>query len=394
MSISQYLARYADDVIHRAPSLQGPWQHVVVVPALGESPAFVDQLAAAAAGANAPCLLIVVVNATDATPAAMHLANSELLDALSRAHDTSLTVVSVDRSSTGHRLPHGQGVGLARRIGCDLALALIAANAVTTPWIHLTDADAALPGDYFTAPARHPDAVALTYRFRHLGGEALALYDLSLRYYVEGLRWAGSSYAHHTIGSTLAVTAGAYAAVRGVPLRTAGEDFYLVNKLAKVGRIATPATAPVLLAERASCRVPFGTAPATRRIAEELAQKQPFCLYHPGCFARLQTLLAALDAAAAGAPLILDDPYLQSAAEALGIAAAVADARGRTRQPTAMRRRLRDWFDGFRTLKLIHALRDAGLANQPWRLALAEAPWADAALREATPWLRQACTPA
>ena len=29
------------------------------------------------------------------------------------------------------------------------------------------------------------------------------------------------------------------------------------------------------------------------------------------------------------------------------------------------RKRLRDWNDAFRTLKLIHALRDAGLTNVP-----------------------------
>jgi hypothetical protein len=34
---------------------------------------------------------------------------------------------------------------------------------------------------------------------------------------------------------------------------------------------------------------------------------------------------------------------------------------------------LHTWFDGFRTLKLVHGLRAAGFASIPWRLALSDA---------------------
>ena len=65
------------------------------------------------------------------------------------------------------------------------------------------------------------------------------LYEYSLRYYVAGLTYAQSPYAFHTIGSTMAVNAEHYASVRGFPRREAGEDFYLLNKLAKVGSVHT-----------------------------------------------------------------------------------------------------------------------------------------------------------
>ena len=48
------------------------------------------------------------------------------------------------------------------------------------------------------------------------------------------MKYARSPYAFHTIGSTMAVSANHYAKVRGFPKREAGEDFYLLNKLAKV----------------------------------------------------------------------------------------------------------------------------------------------------------------
>ena len=65
-----------------------------------------------------------------------------------------------------------------------------------------------------------------------------------MSYYVAGLAMAGSRYAHHSLGSTIAVHAKTYAAVRGYPKRSAGEDFYLLNKICKlapVERLAGPA---------------------------------------------------------------------------------------------------------------------------------------------------------
>ena len=64
---------------------------------------------------------------------------------------------------------------------------------------------------------------------------ATALYELRLHHYVLGLEYAGSPYAYHTLGSCLAVKADAYAQVRGFPKRAGAEDFYLLNKLAKLG---------------------------------------------------------------------------------------------------------------------------------------------------------------
>ena len=45
--------------------------------------------------------------------------------------------------------------------------------------------------------------------------------------------------------------------------------------------------------------------------------------------------------------------------------------------PVARLRRLHDWFDGFRTLKLIHHLRDQGSSSLPWQEAIRRAPFMD-----------------
>src|SRR6185295_2791724 len=108
-------------------------------------------------------------------------------------------------------------------------------------------------------------------RFRHeaTGDAALdgahALYEVRLRYDVLGLASAGSPWAMHAIGSTLAVGVEAYAAVRGFPRRMAGEDFHLLAKLAKIGRVVRAGGEPIRLRSRSSDRVPFGTGAAVAR---------------------------------------------------------------------------------------------------------------------------------
>jgi hypothetical protein len=448
--VAKYLARYASreaglaDALGRV--LSRPYQHVCVVPAMGESGRLLDGLAPAMRNERALCVL--VINARDAAERWVHTRNHELIAALHRRarevveiaqgppiwlcrgvaagdvaaegvaaegvaaegvdadadEDATIDVLVIDRARSGWRLPAREGVGLARRIGCDMALALHQAGWIGSRWIHTTDADATLPAGYFAAARQAPDtSVALTYPFWHQTegelGAALSLYEISLRYYVLGLRWAGSPYAFHTIGSTLAVDAGAYAAVRGVPRRMAAEDFYMLAKLAKLGPVTRPAVAPIRLRQRKALRVPFGTAPATARIAEKLARGQLFTLYHPHSFAALGCWLEAMGRFAGDPAMNADacvgqctgagagglampgglDPELARALhvalEGQDAARMLADARARVNSPAALGRRLDGWFDAFRTLKLIHGMRDAGLATMPWQQALTGAPF-------------------
>ncbi|WP_428264485.1 hypothetical protein [Haliangium sp.] len=415
--ITQYLKRYAAPEAALAVA-GGRYEHVCVIPALDESATLLTGLEPARCHGRWLCVL--VVNATaDATPA-VRARNAALVRDLAaacrgpvvpladappmwRGDRGGYDLLVVDRSSDSHALPAGQGVGLARRIGADIALAHRAAGIVRSRWIHLTDADVELPGDYFTAAAAAPaKACALLYPFWHRDGDdaaidaATGLYELYLRYHRLGLAWAGSPYAWHTVGSTLAVDAEAYAAVRGVPRRQAGEDFYLIDKLVKLGPIAEPASGPVLITARRSQRAPFGTGAATATIAAELARGQVYEIYHPRVYALLGAWLRALerfaDAPAEAAEAALDaavhangtgasrcspdeHTLLARAVDAIGARAALADTHARARSPAARRRRVEHWFDAFRTLKLIHALRDLGLASRPWPEALTRAPF-------------------
>ena len=144
------------------------------------------------------------------------------------------------------------------------------------------------------------DVAAAVFPFRHEPSpdphvtRATALYELSLRYYVAGLAWAGSPYAFHTLGSIFAVTTDAYAAVRGFPRRDAAEDFYLLNKAAKIGNVARVASAPVRIRSRVSDRTPFGTGASVGRAT--MTTERVF--YAPECFVGLRSVLESLSSLA------------------------------------------------------------------------------------------------
>lgn len=210
-------------------------------------------------------------------------------------------------------------------------------------------------------------------------------YEASLRYYVLGLKSAGSAYAFHSIGSSIAVSADAYAAVRGFPRRAAAEDFYLLNKLAKVGKLEPQAGAPIELSGRVSPRVPFGTG---RAVGDHLEGRKRISAYHPTVFRYLGAWLRSLDtfAGAAGeTPLTecleqgcagdpeVDPERLHSILLSEGDWEAAETAGKRRRAGATLAKHLRDTFDGFRTRKLIHTLRDRHFASRSLESAVEEA---------------------
>ena len=391
--LEQYLGRYAEREAGIAQLLGEHYRRVLVVPVHREDASLLDGYRRAALLAPGRTLCVVVVNDTEVSAeSALSLRDlSARLEAPRVIADDppvllgrlpELDVLVIDRASSGFTLPAAQGVGLARKIGADLALAMWRGQLIETPLLYSSDADVVLPDDYFESALEPPEATARLYRFWHEpGGDAVidratALYEISLRYYVLGLRAAGSPYAMHTIGSTICIDAWAYAAVRGFPRRKAGEDFYMLDKLAKLGQVADVPGSPIAIRSRRSERVPFGTGRGVSRLLET----GTLSLYEPEVFVMLGEFLTSLDdfavhgdaerfvtglgrAGGRGAALLSD------LARAWQLPAVLAGARSQSTDVAQLRRRLHTWFDAFRTLKLVHALRDGGLPSLPWRSA-------------------------
>ena len=288
-------------------------------------------------------------------------------------------ILCIDTEQIFGATADSDGVGRARKIGCDTALQWMTTGVIKSEWICSTDADATLPENYLSRLDESPaDSSALLYPFRHDSSEdgrtteACLRYELRLHHYVLGLQYSRSPYAYHTLGSCLAVRASNYAQVRGFPVRSAAEDFYLLNKLAKTGRIVQLAGRCISLAARPSTRVPFGTGPAVRRIseAENMCDKRLY--YHPSCFEALRYVLEGM-----ADPAVTCETTLHEQLETLGLSATLARAsmetlgklglagaidhcRRQSSDAKGFMKHFHQWFDGFRTLKLIHGLRDAG----------------------------------
>jgi hypothetical protein len=412
---AQYFARYAEPEIALVDQLSERYLAALVVPVCGEAPSLLAGFERALSAAKERVLLLLVVNATEAASANVQADNQRLLAHLAgefsarRAltHDRVATrgwlaraehhdLLWLDRASVGARLPAREGVGMARKLGGDLAALLWARGQLNCPLIACSDADVTLPDDYFqqlTEPVSESrPSAAWLWPYRHEpGGDpaidaATVLYEISLRYYVLGLAAAGSCYAYQSVGSTLCVEASAYLSVRGVPKREAAEDFYLLDKLSKVGPLRRPVVTPLGIRARASERVPFGTGRRSREIASELAGGGQFQLYSPSVFRALAAVLEGLDDFAQSAEVAALERAIElrvpdiahsvrQVLAGLGTFAALAGAAGQAPPGAVLRRRIHTWFDSLRTLRFVHGLRDHCLPSLPWRTALTSAPF-------------------
>ena len=333
-----YLARYAEPEAKRGPSATRTYRHVLSIPAFDETGDFLQRVLPRGA---ADLLVILVANAPDHVKRedAAFARTLDLLDlagGLDRARNVDVAIV--DRVNTP--VPRRAGVGLARKIGADIALRLIVERRIEIPVIFSTDADTALPPGYFEAA--EGQAAGWVYPFLHKSGdEDLArrglMYELSLRYYVNRLEYAGSPYAFHTLGSCMAIDATSYAKVRGFPRRNAAEDFYLLNKLAKVGRIRRLRAPVIEIEARVSTRVPFGTGPALAKVPRDPTTMPGYA------GATFEALKMFHESIAAGTTPSQPVPRLL---DAIGY------------QPKRDQRAIHTWFDAFRTLKFVHAARD------------------------------------
>jgi len=359
-------------------------EQVAVIPALAEYPALfntLDDLAANDNDALRRTLVICVVNNRAAPHASAEDIenNRETLRRLAERMqcDTAFRLAYVDAASPGRELPARDGVGLARKIGMDWGLAVLHRNGIPDGGLIALDADTRVDAEYlgatrafFTAEARW--AAVLDYEHPLEGPErevaAIACYELFLRYHELGLTYAGSPYAFPTIGSAMACTGRAYAAVSGMNRRQAGEDFYFLQQLAKTGPVERIPGTTVHPSPRASHRVPFGTGARVHTFLE--GTEDAYRVYHPEGYGIVKAWLAAVSAdLEAPADALLRHagnfaPALSAFLQAQGFEDVWPRFQKQHRDTAQLVRHFHSWFDGFRTLKLIHHLRDHGYPEQ------------------------------
>ncbi len=388
-----------------ARGVNGPWLPVgdtgpgfagaVVIPALAEGATLFATLSSLAV--NPPELLqrflvlVVVNNRPDAAPVDK-IDNQALLAGLTALANSlaPLRLSWVDAASPGRELPLNKGgVGLARKIGFDLALPLLEYSG-REPLLVALDGDTLVGPDYFQALVSHfaaAPAGAAVIPFCHQPGSsaeeqaAIDHYELYLRAYVLGLATAGSPYGFHTVGSAMACTAGAYVAAGGMNTRTAAEDFYFLQQLRKTAGVETVRGTLVRPSARPSHRVPFGTGRSVARLLRGEAASVLF--YGTECYRILGEWLALVNRRtdAAGAEMVQRSGTLSPCLAAYLIRYRFAEAwdnlRRNSRDDAALLAAFHSWFDGLRTMKLIHHLSDELLPRQaPERVMPGLLAWA------------------
>ncbi len=368
---------------------------VVVIPAYAEKELIFDTLASLAANDDAMLentLVLSVINNKAASPAVDKENNAQTLQLfrmlicgermnpcrlsgplhrlLQCIADRRLRLAFVDASSPGLEIPaNSGGVGMARKIGMDMALRVLK-NTSSKPRIILSlDADTRVQTDYLSSVRRfissgqaQTGVIAYAHQMPRdeVARQAICSYEIFLRYWVLGLQYAESPYAFHSIGSTMVTTADAYLSVRGMNRREAGEDFYFLNKLAKTGPVRQIKETVVYPSARISARVPFGTGAA---VGKRIAKAGPdHALYAPRTFRILKDWLALMedsfDRSESGILAMAKeiDAGLEAFLIGRGFLSDWPKIRRNTKDQKTYERQFHSWFDGFETLKLINYL--------------------------------------
>ncbi len=368
-------------------AIQDPWRiagcsessfaGAVVIPALAESAHLFATLRSLAA--NPPELLtlffvLVVVNHREDAPQGDKEDNYETLELLATQDPelAPLRLAWVDAASPGLEMPaKAGGVGLARKIGLDLALTRLDFTD-KSPLLICLDADTLVESSYLPAldcHFGHSTCGGAVIPFCHRPGEspeqqlAIDRYELFLRSYVLGLSLAGSPYAFHTVGSAMACTASAYLRMGGMNRRPAAEDFYFLQQLHRTAGVEQIQGTLVHPSPRPSHRVPFGTGRSISRTLWEDAGAVMF--YQPECFRILGDWLKTAtgspdrEAAAMLAEATAVSPHLAEYLESAGFTGVWEGLRKNHREEKALRSAFHGWFDGLKTMKLIHHLSAA-----------------------------------
>ena len=141
--LARYLERHAEPEARALPRLDRRFDRVLTIPAFDEAPDFLDRVLQRLDSTDG-LLIIVVVNAPDNADSNSLSTTRPFLTHLANAPGGVLPINRLDDP-----IPCKQGVGLARKIGADICCALIDKGDVTSPLIHMSDADVVLPPDYF-----------------------------------------------------------------------------------------------------------------------------------------------------------------------------------------------------------------------------------------------------
>lgn len=296
------------------------------------------------------------------------------------AEQTKIPLLCIEAVDLPHKVA---GVGMARKIGMDTALAVFAATNCNGTLICL-DADCRVAPNYlqtieadFHEQGNGVGEVYFEHRLEEAENpvlrEGIIRYELFLRYYVSGLRAAGFPNAIHTIGSCMLCKAVPYARYGGMNKRKAGEDFYFLHKMVLHETMTQVNRTVVYPAARTSDRVPFGTGKAQQDWVK--SSQEDYFSYDPRVFGELAPLHAQVDALFSNEVETVAASWPASLLTFMKVHQYFSKIQAIRQNSTDLahfRRHFYTWFDGFLCLKYVHYCRDHFYPNRPIATVAAE----------------------
>ena len=274
-------------------------------------------------------------------------------------------------------LPQRQaGVGLARKLIMDEAVARLCAAGRPEGVIACLDADCVVAPNYVRALAnhfeKHPKTPACSIYFEHpletladnpRRRRGIVCYELHLRYFVHALRYARFPHAFQTVGSSMAVRCDAYQKVGGMNRRQGAEDFHFLSKMLALGAFSELTSTTVYPAPRISHRVPFGTG---RAMAEWAESTDPGRLTYPiVAFDCLRTLCRNVGRLREMPPCAAREipwlcPDLRRYLDECGFKKRLEEIQANAALPGKFEKRFFRWVNGLRVVKFLNYMRELG----------------------------------
>jgi Glycosyl transferase family 2 len=366
--VNYYLNRFSvrEQLINQKPN--GDLGIVVVIPCCNE-PNLIASLKSLSNCEKPACdtEIIVVINASEIAAESVLTQNRKTITELEewgKNLDDDIKVYFIEENNLPKK--HA-GVGLARKIGMDEAVRRFELVGNSQGIIACFDADATCETNYLVELEKHfkqhPKSPACSIHFEHpIEGNdfsddiynGIMQYELHLRYYKNGLAYAGLPYAYHTIGSSMAVRSEAYQKQNGMNKRKAGEDFYFLQKLIPLGSFTELKTTKIIPSPRVSDRVPFGTGKAMQSWLDDNVEELQS--YNPKSFIDLKLFTDSIHDLYNGAGLI--PATVQSFLDTIDFEENLNNIKKNSKSQQHFVEVFFKWFNAFKVLKYMHYARD------------------------------------
>lgn len=371
------IAKYLERIGHNPSSTNENYDVIdiiIVVPSCGED--FHDLLRLRKSldnqSSNVIFKVILVLN-NDEKDEAYGKINFEVLEKYELLKSNRFTITIMNRIN----LPNNKknGVGLARKMGMDEACSIFKLQGKDGIILCL-DADCTVSKQYVQQVneyfLNYPKLNAFSLGFEHPlesldvdRRDAIAKYELHLRYFIEAQRRIGLPFAFQTVGSAMAVRASAYAKEGGMPVLKAGEDFYFLHKFIANNKCGNIPEVLVYPSGRISDRVPFGTGRAVSEILGN--ENSTYSTYRWESFIEIRKFLLEVNRCYQAKDLfdescinLIISKYLKEN----DFQTVLASCQKNTTTSDSFYKRFFQWFNAFRLMKMLHYLRDNDLPNK------------------------------